>query len=137
MDQLVEMVQSSRLRTLPNSDDTEGIHVADTRRTRCSAEERFPLLNNIWMLLKTIRGRCEEAANLFTCLCRALGIDSRHIYDPSDHVWTGVDADNVQRCIHCDAYENTCDSSLMSEQRWKKQLSFCVTFARDHLEDVT
>ena len=89
------------------------------------------------MLLNTRRGRCGEAANLFTCLCRALGMECRYIFDTSDHVWTEVFSLSAGRWIHCDACENTCDSPLMYEQGWKKQLTFCVAFARDHLEDVT
>ena len=89
------------------------------------------------MLLKTRSGRCGEAANLFTCFCRSLSFESRYIYDPSDHVWTEVYSESQQRWIHCDACENLCDSPLIYEQGWKKQLEFCLAFAKDHLEDVT
>lgn len=100
-------------------------------------EDRFPRYNNVWMLLKTRRGRCGEAANLFTCLCRALSYESRYIYDPSDHVWTEVYSEAQKRWMHCDACENLLDAPLIYEQGWKKQLEFCLAFAKDHLEDVT
>lgn len=103
----------------------------------CSREDVYPRYNKISMLLKTRSGRCGEAANLFTCFCRSLSFESRYIYDPSDHVWTEVYSESQQRWIHCDACENLCDSPLIYEQGWKKQLEFCLAFAKDHLEDVT
>jgi peptide-N4-(N-acetyl-beta-glucosaminyl)asparagine amidase len=91
----------------------------------------------VWTLLETRRGRCGEAANLFTCFCRALSFDARYIYDPSDHVWTEIYSVSQRRWIHCDACENLCDSPLVYEQGWKKTLKFCIAFAHDHVEDVT
>lgn len=98
---------------------------------------RFPRFNAPLKLLETRCGRCGEAANLFTCLCRALSFKARYIYDTTDHVWTEVYSQNQHRWLHCDACENLCDSPLVYEKGWKKKLLFCIAFAKDHIEDVT
>ncbi|CAF1612521.1 unnamed protein product [Rotaria sp. Silwood1] len=103
----------------------------------CSSEYRFPRFNAPLKLLETRCGRCGEAANLFTCLCRSLSFKSRYIYDTTDHVWTEVYSENQRRWLHCDSCENVCDSPLIYEKGWKKNLSYCIAFAKDHIEDVT
>jgi len=103
----------------------------------CPSEYRFPRFNTPLKLLETRSGRCGEAANLFTCLCRALSFRTRYIHDPTDHVWTEVYSENEHRWLHCDSCENLCDSPLVYEQGWKKNLSFCIAFAKDHIQDVT
>ncbi|CAF4698448.1 unnamed protein product, partial [Rotaria sp. Silwood2] len=103
----------------------------------CSSQYRFPRFNAPLKLLETRCGRCGEAANLFTCLCRSLSFESRYIYDTTDHVWTEVYSENQRRWLHCDSCENLCDSPLIYEKGWKKDLSYCIAFAKDHIEDVT
>ncbi len=107
------------------------------RCSTCSSEYRFPRYNSPRKLLETRTGRCGEAANLFTCLCRALSYRARYIHDPTDHVWTEVYSEHEHRWLHCDACENLCDSPLVYEKGWKKNLSFCIGFAYDHVQDVT
>jgi peptide-N4-(N-acetyl-beta-glucosaminyl)asparagine amidase len=107
------------------------------RCSTCSSEYRFPRYNSPRKLLETRTGRCGEAANLFTCLCRALSYRARYIHDPTDHVWTEVYSEHEHRWLHCDACENLCDSPLVYEKGWKKNLSFCIAFAYDHIQDVT
>ncbi|CAF4750842.1 unnamed protein product, partial [Rotaria magnacalcarata] len=96
-----------------------------------------PRFNAPLKLLETRQGRCGEAANLFTCLSRSLSFQSRYIYDTTDHVWTEVYSENQHRWLHCDACENLCDSPLIYEKGWKKNILFCIAFAKDHVEDVT
>jgi len=107
------------------------------RCSTCSSEFRFPRFNAIRKLLETRSGRCGEAANLFTCLCRALSFRARYIHDTTDHVWTEVYSESEHRWLHCDACENLCDSPLVYEKGWKKDLIFCTAFAKDHIQDVT
>ncbi|CAM4820066.1 unnamed protein product [Rotaria magnacalcarata] len=103
----------------------------------CLSQYRFPRFNAPLKLLETRQGRCGEAANLFTCLSRSLSFQSRYIYDTTDHVWTEVYSENQHRWLHCDACENLCDSPLIYEKGWKKNILFCIAFAKDHVEDVT
>lgn len=115
----------------------DSLVLSPLRCPTCSSTYRFPRFNDPWMLLKTRSGRCGEAANLFACLCRSVPLEARYIYDPSDHVWVEVFLTSEQRWVHCDPCENLCDAPLVYEHGWKKQLTFCIAFGKDHIEDVT
>jgi len=103
----------------------------------CGMQTRFPRYNDPSKLLETRNGRCGEWANCFTLVCRALGYEARHIHDWTDHVWTEVYSDGLQRWLHADSCEAALDSPLMYEQGWGKKLTYCFAFARDHAVDVT
>merc|ERR1719187_3086053 len=57
----------------------------------CGREVRFPRYHGKpAKLLQTRQGRCGEWANCFVLCCRALGFDTRHVHDWTDHVWAEV-----------------------------------------------
>lgn len=51
----------------------------------CDQLLEFPRYNSIVRLLQSRQGRCGEYANLFGCLCRAVGLETRYILDFTDH----------------------------------------------------
>lgn len=103
----------------------------------CGLQTRFPRYNDPSKLLETRTGRCGEWANCFTLVCRALGYEARYIHDYTDHVWTEVYSDSLQRWVHADSCEAALDTPLVYEQGWGKKLTYCLGFARDHAVDVT
>lgn len=103
----------------------------------CGGQTRFPRYNDPGKLLESRNGRCGEWANCFTLVCRALGYEARHVHDWTDHVWTEVYSDSLQRWVHADSCEAALDTPLVYEQGWGKKLTYCLAFARDHALDVT
>ncbi len=103
----------------------------------CNAQTRFPRYNHPGKLLETRTGRCGEWANCFALICRALGYETRHVVDWTDHVWTEIYSDSLGRWVHADSCEAAMDTPLVYEQGWGKKLTYCIAFARDHVHDVT
>ena len=76
----------------------------------------FPRYNVPRKLLETRRGRCGEYANLFGCMCRAVGFDARYISDFTDHVWTEVRVvhEGVEQWIMVDSCEGVVNEPSVS-----------------------
>lgn len=53
---------------------------------QCQKSSEFPRFNSVRRILQSRRGRCGEYANLFGCLCRSVGLETRYILDFTDHV---------------------------------------------------
>ncbi|CAB3257315.1 unnamed protein product [Arctia plantaginis] len=98
---------------------------------------RFPRYNRSRTLLRTRRGRCGEWANCFALLCRALGYDTRYVYDTTDHVWCEVFDNDSKTWLHADPCEAKLNTPLMYEHGWDKKLSYVIAVSRDDIQDVT
>eukprot|EP00475_Leptophrys_vorax_P030636 TRINITY_DN4604_c0_g1_i2.p1 TRINITY_DN4604_c0_g1~~TRINITY_DN4604_c0_g1_i2.p1 ORF type:complete len:491 (-),score=123.26 TRINITY_DN4604_c0_g1_i2:112-1584(-) len=107
------------------------------RCTKCNAFTRFPRYNNSGKLMETRRGRCGEWAQAFTLCCRALRFDARIVFDWTDHVWTEVWSDEIQRWVHCDSCEDAYDSPFMYEVGWGKKLNYMIAFSAEEVRDVS
>merc|ERR1719427_535643 len=105
---------------------------------QCGLQEvRFPRYHGRpEVLLETRRGRCGEWANCFVLCCRALGFDTRHVLDWTDHVWAEVWSEAENRWLHVDPRE-TVDHPLVYEAGWGKKLTYVVAFSREEVQDVT
>ena len=52
-----------------------------------------------WSIMAVNLKRCGEWANCFVLCCRALGFDTRHVVDWTDHVWAEVRVYRVVRMM--------------------------------------
>jgi peptide-N4-(N-acetyl-beta-glucosaminyl)asparagine amidase len=87
---------------------------------------RFPRYNNPVKLFETKTGRCGEYANAFTAICIALGHNARKCLDWTDHVWTEVYVDEMQRWVHLDPCDGYYDEPLAYEKGWGKSLTYVI-----------
>lgn len=104
----------------------------------CNDTVRFPRFNQPSAILTSRRGRCGEYANLFGCICRAVGFDTRYILDFTDHVWIEAWIVSESRWVMADGCEGQIDEPWMYEKGWGKKLSVMVAASRGcGLADVT
>ncbi|XP_073954014.1 N-glycanase Pngl [Choristoneura fumiferana] len=124
-------------RTEIMTNDTETCRVEIYKCKSCEAETKLPRYNDPRTLLRTRKGRCGEWANCFTLLCRALGYDTRYVFDTTDHVWCEIFDNESNQWLHVDPCEGQLDAPLMYCHGWGKKLSYVIAFSRDDLQDVT
>jgi hypothetical protein len=105
--------------------------------TFCNAITRFPRYNHPSRLLETRKGRCGEWANCFALMCRAVGYETRSVFDWTDHVWVEIFSENKKRWIHCDSCEAKFDTPLLYEVGWNKKLNYALAFGTHEVVDVT
>ncbi|XP_050352617.1 peptide-N(4)-(N-acetyl-beta-glucosaminyl)asparagine amidase [Nymphalis io] len=125
------------VKTTTMKTETETCRVELYKCVSCGAGAQFPRYNEPRTLLRTRRGRCGEWANCFTLLCRALGYDTRYVYDTTDHVWCEVFDYESNGWLHVDPCEGTLNSPLMYSHGWGKKLTYVIALSRDDLQDVT
>ncbi|XP_039758974.1 peptide-N(4)-(N-acetyl-beta-glucosaminyl)asparagine amidase isoform X2 [Pararge aegeria] len=116
---------------------TETCRVEVYKCVECATVCKFPRYNDVRTLLHTRCGRCGEWANCFTLLCRALGYDTRYVYDTTDHVWCEVFDYDSNSWLHADPCEGKLNAPLIYTHGWGKKLSYVIAFSRDDLQDVT
>ncbi|CAH0724221.1 unnamed protein product, partial [Brenthis ino] len=121
----------------PMQGETESCSLEIYKCMKCTKGAHFPRYNDPATLLRTRRGRCGEWANCFTLFCRALGYDTRFVYDDKDHVWCEVFDYDTKTWLHVDPCEATINTPLMYCHGWGKTLSYVFAFSRDDVQDVT
>jgi peptide-N4-(N-acetyl-beta-glucosaminyl)asparagine amidase len=47
--------------------------------------------------------------------------------DWTDHVWTEIYIEELDRWVHCDSCENAFDTPLVYEKGWGKKLTYCIS----------
>ncbi|XP_014365605.2 peptide-N(4)-(N-acetyl-beta-glucosaminyl)asparagine amidase [Papilio machaon] len=117
--------------------ETETCTVEVFKCKSCERDTLFPRFNDVRSLLRTRRGRCGEWANCFALLCRALGYDTRHVFDTNDHVWVEIYDFEAGGWLHVDPCECVVDAPLVYSCGWGTRLAYVIAVSRDDIQDVT
>lgn len=132
-----ETTNKGMLAPLPQEQAAGAGRIEGYTCNKCGSEVRFPRYHGKpEKLLETRKGRCGEWANCFVLCCRALGFDTRHVHDWTDHVWAEVWSEAENRWLHVDPGE-TVDKPLVYEVGWGKKLTYVIAHSKDEVQDVT
>ena len=82
-------------------------------------------------------GNYMEWANVFTCMCVALGHDARLCIEWTGDAWTEVYVEEFRRWIHIDCCKKLYQAPDTYESRWKKKLTYVIAFSPHEVVDVT
>jgi peptide-N4-(N-acetyl-beta-glucosaminyl)asparagine amidase len=104
---------------------------------KCGGIERFTRYGNPVKSMRNRVGRCGEWGSVFTLMCCSLGHSARIVQDFSDHVWTEVYIDKLQKWVHVDVCELIYDTPFIYEKGWKSQITYIFAFSPDEVVDVT
>lgn len=103
----------------------------------CGNQARFPRYNDVVKLLSFRQGRCGEWCNVMHLLLRALGRDTRYVWNSEDHVWNEIWSEDKQRWIHIDSCEAAFDTPLIYTDGWGKKMAYVIGASVTGLADIT
>lgn len=93
--------------------------------------------NDPFEIIEHGQGKCREFSVLFTAICLANGYQARLVLDMSDHVWTEIWNEELNKWTHVDPSEKRINDPEMYEREWNKNLKEVYAFDNGRLEDVT
>lgn len=103
----------------------------------CSGDTRFPRYNDPLKLLKTRTGRCGEWCTVMHLMLRALGRDTRFVWNSEDHVWNEIWSAQLGRWVALDSCEASFDNPLLYADGWGKKMAYVIGFSTGGVRDIT
>lgn len=103
----------------------------------CSGDTRFPRYNDPLKLLETRMGRCGEWCTVMHLMLRALGRDTRFVWNSEDHVWNEIWSAKLGRWVALDSCEASFDKPLIYADGWGKKMAYVIGFSTGGVRDIT